>query len=173
MQPIPPTEQPEQTAPPTGGAAAAQGAPARDPKILAAHKKIVQAAMKALYSSKEMVQQVLNMVRQEEDPAIGIVKAATMILDGLADKAKGINPDFVYSATAPLALMILELALEAKLVQPGEEKGIIQRGFAYMQQGGEPAAPTGEEPEEEQPEEEPEQEEEPAPGGVINEEMEA
>lgn len=99
--------------------------------LIGAHRKIVLAAMKILYSGDDVVNKMVSMVQSAEDPAQGLKDATTVILDQVASKMTGnIHPDFAYSAAQPVAVAIAQLAVTAGVI-PDDLK-IVQGALELM-----------------------------------------
>lgn len=101
-----------------------------------AHRRVVLAAMKILYSSKEFVQQVIKMVGAAGDPAQGIRQATMLVLKQIGERAKGIDPAALNAAARPVAMLIAELAAKAGAIP--DDMRIVQ---AALQGGARKPAP--------------------------------
>lgn len=116
-----------------------QGQPQKpqvDPQVMNMHRRLVMAAMKLLYSSKEAVQQILRMVAGAQSPAGGVLRAAQLIVGQVAQGAKGLPPGIEQTAIVTVAALIIELATEAGIFEKGANT--LQEVIALWQrkQGG-------------------------------------
>lgn len=137
MEATPQQQQPPQAQP----QAASQPKPAGDPAS-DAQRRVILAAMKIIYSSSEMVQDLVGAVRDSGDPVEGVKNATGMVLDELRRNVKGADPSIVDSAARQVAVMIAELAVKAGVI-PDDMK-IVQATVQAVAQGG--ARPTAEGP---------------------------
>lgn len=167
------TEQPEQPEQPAEEQAPMQQPGARpqvNPRMVEMHQRIVGAAMKILYSSGPVVKQVLQMVASAEDPAEGVAAGALVVVEQVKNQAKGLpNPNFAYTAVMPVAMMVIELAQEAKIIKPDPKLPEQVLNAVLRMRGGQQQPP----PQGDEPEEQPEAEAPRAGGGIVSEEMEA
>lgn len=158
QEPKPPVSDEEPPAAPQGEqdpAAAKTGKPKLSPKAAEAYQRIVVAAMTVLYKAETRAA-VLKMIEQT-DPVTGIVKATKFVLDGLAEKSKGLNPKAIYQTAPVVALLIGEIGVKAGVV-PDDIQALAPQVLAGLKAelqgvlGGQqraqpgPAAPPAEQP---------------------------
>lgn len=126
------------------------GQPAPQSKGAEAYRRIVMGAMQVVYG-KESSGGLLNMIRGEEDPVMGVAQATVTVLNGLKQQIKGINPNFVYTAASAVAGMLFELGdaaglfkFDPKMMQAAMRvmpQALQQFGEVGGEQSGAKAAP--------------------------------
>mgnify|MGYP001580829873 FL=1 len=86
------------------------------PEAKAAAQKLMAAAMRIVYR-KEVSQTLLDMIRKAPKPEAGIVQAVFAVLKQIKDAAKGVPLQVIDSMARPVAMMIIEMAAKAGLVE--------------------------------------------------------
>ena len=117
------------------------------PEAKAAAQKLMAAAMRIVYR-KEVSKTLLDMIRKAPKPEAGIVQAVFAVLKQIKDAAKGVPPQVIDSMARPVAMMIIEMAAKAGLVEESPELlqavlALFGRAMQAAQQGG---AKTGQPP---------------------------
>jgi hypothetical protein len=117
-----------------------------DPNAQQATRALGLSMMKRLYD-KKITPELLNIIRNSEDPVAGVAQAAMMVVDGLdqSQQAKSLPPKSMVSIATAAVVFLFELADAAKIVQ--SNPSMIQKAQAMLQQkmsGQQQAAPAPE-----------------------------
>lgn len=150
-----------------------------DPKFVAAHRRLVVAAMKVIYSSKEMVERLVGVVERGATPAEGLKNAIEIVVRVLQEKMSRVDPEFAYSVSKQAGVMIGQLASAAGVIEDKLE--IVDEALSLMVKGpaqpktreAEPAPEMRSAPADGEEEDEEDDEAAPPARGLLNEEMEA
>lgn len=150
--------------------AADEAAPAKQaPPQSAIIERITTAAVKALYSSQEIVQGVLKHIASAKRPEIGIARAALMILEQIKQKIQGADPALAAGAIPELVAEICRIALAAKLIKA--DKVIVKRATEIIVQELRRPQMGGQSQQQQAPQPQPQAAPAPPGGGMIDAEM--
>lgn len=84
-------------------------------------QRLLAAAAKLVYSSKESANSLVQMVANAPSPEEGLAHAALAVMNRIRESVKGLNPNFVFGIAPLVIAMIAELAAAAKVIQPNPE----------------------------------------------------
>lgn len=94
-----------------------KSAPNIPPQLYDMLSRLIAAAMKMIYENPQTMHGIIKMVSASPDPVSGIVQATEMIVGELAPKAQGVPPQILARVRAPVAVLLLELCVAAKVVK--------------------------------------------------------
>lgn len=122
--------------------------PTLSPQLSDMLRRLIAAAMKMLYANPQTTQGIIKMVSASPDPVSGVVQATQMIVGEMATKAKGVPPQIMARVRAPVAVLILELCVTAKVVKddPKMIGAVLAKLNSAAAQPAAPAAPAPQQP---------------------------